>query len=391
LVGLVVDSNSEDRETLIDLLKQTEHFEEVFGTDNIVEGVKYFTKNKIDILFVDIMEPKLQGIELAMECYKISSTTNIVLMANSEKYAMEAFNANVDAYVIKPIKQEDIKEKICVFRNKGKLPSDEHHVYIQTFGNFDVFVDGKLLEINRKKAKELLAYLVDRKGASVSVSEASGILWEEAPYDRNMKSRVNNVIAQLKKILCEAGIGDIIVRGWNSLALDVDKVECDYYELMAGNVVREKEFVGEYMQNYSWAESTTGFLEYERKDIPLFSVIADMYSGLYLLNLQTDAFTVVKSDGTRYNVGDYKETLNKRLSAERMNGVYYEMLMDFLDINNIKKRMYEHNEVVKKFFVEDKKGNRYFYGMAQTVVERDDDNNPVTVLLSYKKFDISEI
>ena len=181
------------------------------------------------------------------------------------------------------------------------------------------------------------------------------------------------------------------MRGWNSIALDTEKVECDYYELMQGNVTREKEFLGEYMQNYSWAEETTGFLEFERKDNPLFGVIAEMYSGLYLLNMVSKTFMVVKSDGSRYDMGNYEEVLNKRLSAERMNGVYYNMLMDFLNFENIRKRLMKENFVSKKFFVEDKKGNKYFYGMAQTVIERDDDSNPTSVLLCYKKFDISEV
>ncbi len=391
MIGLVIDSNSVDRESLVDLLEGIAGFEEIYSSDNIVDGIKYCTKKNVDVVFVDVMEPDLQGIAMAKEVFQICPTTNIVLTARDGRYALESYRAHANGYFVKPIEKEKVELQIDEFRKRGTLESVSHHVYIQTFGNFDIFVDGKLLKIKRKKAKELLAYLVDRKGASASVSELSGILWEDSLYDRNMKSRVNNVIAQLKEVLKEAGIDDIIVRGWNSIALDTQKVECDYYELIRGNVTREKEFMGEYMQNYSWAEATTGLLEFEKKDNPLFSVIAEMYTGLYLLNLVTKTFMVVRSDGSRYDIGDYKEVLNKRLSAERMNGVYYNMLMDFLNIENIKKRLAKDSVVSKKFFVEDKKGNKYFYGMAQTVIERDDDYNPVSVLLSYKKFDVSEI
>ena len=50
---------------------------------------------------------------------------------------------------------------------------------MQCFGNFEVFVDGKVLHLKPEKMKELLAYLVDCKGALCSNAEIIAALWED--------------------------------------------------------------------------------------------------------------------------------------------------------------------------------------------------------------------
>lgn len=51
---------------------------------------------------------------------------------------------------------------------------------------------------------------------------------------------------------------NILIKTWNNLALDVNKVKCDAYDFEKGDLVAINSFRGEYMANYSWAEFTTG-------------------------------------------------------------------------------------------------------------------------------------
>ena len=50
-------------------------------------------------------------------------------------------------------------------------------VKIQCFGNFEIFVNGRTLAFKRSKSKELLAYLVDRNGATCTNGEMLAVLW----------------------------------------------------------------------------------------------------------------------------------------------------------------------------------------------------------------------
>ena len=74
------------------------------------------------------------------------------------------------------------------------------------FGGFEVYVDGTALSFGRAKAKELLAYFVDRRGAGVTTREACAVLWEDAPYDTARKNYFQTVVADLRASLREAGL-----------------------------------------------------------------------------------------------------------------------------------------------------------------------------------------
>lgn len=133
-------------------------------------------------------------------------------------------------------------------------------VVVQTFGNFQVFVDDAPVKFSRKKSEELLAFLIDRRGAGVTNAEIASILFEDKEYNRSVKNQVQTIISQLVKTLREYGVEDILVRQWNSLAVSPKKVKCDYFDFLNGKENDMMRFSGEYMSNYSWAEYTNGYL-----------------------------------------------------------------------------------------------------------------------------------
>ena len=91
-------------------------------------------------------------------------------------------------------------------------------------------------------------------------TEIAAILFEDKEYNRSVKNQVQTIISQLTKTLREYGAEDIIVRQWNSLAVDTNQVKCDYFDFLKQETNDMMNFAGEYMSNYSWAEYTTGYL-----------------------------------------------------------------------------------------------------------------------------------
>ena len=67
------------------------------------------------------------------------------------------------------------------------------------------------------------------------------------------------VIREMKKRR-HLEIEDVIIKKWNYLAIDVSKIDCDYYKFLDGDAVAVNSYMGEYMANYSWAEMTTANL-----------------------------------------------------------------------------------------------------------------------------------
>ena len=137
-------------------------------------------------------------------------------------------------------------------------------VIVQTFGKFQVFIDDKPVKFSRSKSEELFAFLIDRRGAGVTNTEIAAILFEDKEYNRSVKNQVQTIISQLTKTLREYGAEDIIVRQWNSLAVDTNQVKCDYFDFLKQETNDMMNFAGEYMSNYSWAEFTVAYLDETR-------------------------------------------------------------------------------------------------------------------------------
>lgn len=49
------------------------------------------------------------------------------------------------------------------------------------------------------------------------------------------------------------------------MAIDIEKVSCDYYDYLRGNASAVNTYAGEYMSDYSWAEFTVAYLNKKLK------------------------------------------------------------------------------------------------------------------------------
>lgn len=142
---------------------------------------------------------------------------------------------------------------------KRILP-ENRTVSVRTFGYFDVFVGDNPIAFRNKKAKELFALLVDRRGGYVTSEEAISFLWEDEPVNTVTLSRYRKVALRLKNTLEEYGISDIVEAVDGKRRIVMDKVECDLYNYLSGKEEYAQLFKGSYLSNYSWGETTLGEL-----------------------------------------------------------------------------------------------------------------------------------
>lgn len=144
--------------------------------------------------------------------------------------------------------------------NKAEVSEDpspeKREVNIRTFGYFDVFVGDKPIAFRNKKAKELFALLVDRRGGYISSDEAIGFLWEDEPVSSVTLARYRKVALRLKNTLEEYGIPDIIESVDGKRRIATEKVQCDLYNYLSGKKKYSQLFKGSYLTNYSWGETT---------------------------------------------------------------------------------------------------------------------------------------
>lgn len=151
---------------------------------------------------------------------------------------------------------EKMKRKFNILSDVSAETTHGRKILIHTFGYFDVFVDEKAVLFRSKKAKELLALLVDRKGGYVSSNEAISCLWEDESVDGKTLSRYRKVAMRLNETLKEYGIENIVENIDGKRRVIPEKVSCDLYDYMADKEKNRSLFNGTYMLNYSWGEVT---------------------------------------------------------------------------------------------------------------------------------------
>lgn len=134
------------------------------------------------------------------------------------------------------------------------------HVRLRAFGRFDVFVDGKLVDISNAKAKELLALCVDRCGGDVSMEEAIDKLWETREYDVRSKNLYRKAVSYLRQLFEELGCPEVFASARGRCHVNRDAVDCDYFRYLDGEKGEGTAFMGEYLFDYSWAEETVARL-----------------------------------------------------------------------------------------------------------------------------------
>lgn len=231
----------------------------LFTFSSAQKALEYIKENEVDIAFLDINMPKINGLMLAKNIKEKNRNTNIVFVTAYNKYAVEAFNIHASGYVVKPFAVKAIKRELDNLRNPVNIP--DIGVRIQCFGNFEVFHDGKAVAFSRAKAKEALAYLIDRSGASVSKKELASILWEDdREYNQSLQSQLSMVISDIEKTLKKIGVEEWLIKKRGMYAVDKSKVVCDYYSYEKGDIKAVNAYFGEYMSQYSWAELKTGWL-----------------------------------------------------------------------------------------------------------------------------------
>lgn len=250
---IAVDDENMALEILSDAIREAEPEAELYSFSNGTTALDYLERYPCDVCFLDIEMGDMTGIELAYQVKQLYPYANIVFVTGYSDYTQTAFSMRASGYVMKPATASKIREELDNLRNP--LPeTDDSKIKVVTFGNFDIFVNGKPLLFKRTKSKEMLAYLIDRKGTGSTKKEIAAILFGEGVYDRKVEDYINKIYKEMTRSLKEAGIVDILVKERNYYAIDPKKFICDRYEFENGKQYAVNKFRGEYMNQYSWAE-----------------------------------------------------------------------------------------------------------------------------------------
>ena len=238
----------------------------VHGFRNPNEALEFMKETKCEIAFLDIQMREMSGIVLARKLKEIYPKVNIVFVTGYSQYANEAFALHASGYVYKPVTAEKIVNEMENLRTPVKWK--ETGICVNTFGSFELIVNGKEVSFGREKAKEMLAYLVDKRGKGATRKELATVLFERDDYSRATQNYLSKIIKELIVVLEKVGAEKMLKRGLNSYSVDVDAFSCDLYDYEKDDVTPDglNRFYGEYMKQYSWAEVTLARLYWKKEN-----------------------------------------------------------------------------------------------------------------------------
>ena len=257
------------------VLDSMDDVDKVLTFSNAEDTIDYFKTGKADAAFLDIQlylsGGTLNGLMLAAKIKELFPDCHVVFVTSCPEYAVDAFKLHVSGYIVKPVTREAarkeldyiIMEKRAASNARGFIEEKEEEpkVRVQCFGNFEVFWKNKPVVFQLSKAKELFAYLVHRKGASVSMAELAAVLFEDKEDGLSVQSQIRNLVASMRKTFSSLGCPDLFNKSRGYISIKTDLIDCDYYSFMNGDSDAINEYSGEYMAQYSWAEFTVGYLE----------------------------------------------------------------------------------------------------------------------------------
>ena len=223
---LAVDDEIIALEGLVRSIKEADESVQVFSFRFADEAIKFMEKNMCDVAFLDIEMYGINGVSLARTLLKMNPNINIIFSTGYGNYRDEAFDMHASGYIVKPITPEKVKKELRNLRRPVKIVKK---LQINVFGNFEVYFDGNPLKFRYSKSKELLAYLVDRRGALCTVSELMAILFEDDEgHETYFKSIRKDLISTLSDVGCDEAIN--VQHG--KLGINKDNVYCSYFDLL---------------------------------------------------------------------------------------------------------------------------------------------------------------
>lgn len=264
MVTLTVD----DRELIVTqmhkILQKLDPGGSHFGATTGADALRISQEQPLDVAFLDVEMPDdMSGLELARQLQVRFPKMNIVFITGHREYALKAFDLDASGYLLKPLTQQAVAHQLSVLRFRS-APQHTGKISIRCFGSFEATYNGVPLDFSYSKSKELLACLVDRKGALCSNDTLIGVLWPEEPASTQTKARLRKCVKDLKDVFAAAGASDAILHQDRiGIGLNTSCIDCDYYRYLQGDPVAVHQFTGKYMMQYDFAEETRAELLHE--------------------------------------------------------------------------------------------------------------------------------
>ena len=226
---------------------------ELFCYESSPEALAAARTHEADVVFLDMKLSEMNGLLLGQYLKDLNPYVNLIYFTSDRGDAMEAMALRASGCLLLPPSKNSVSKELKELRNSPEMRR-QRRVFIQTFGNFEIFADGTPIAFKYSRTKELIAILVNNRGAQTTNGEIIASMWEDDGSPEKKGSYLSNLRQDLQNTLTRLKLTDIIVKQRGSVAIVMDRVECDLFEWLEKKKESRYQYLGDYMNQYSWAE-----------------------------------------------------------------------------------------------------------------------------------------
>jgi len=223
---------------------------------------------EIDIIFLDIEMPEINGIQLAEKLLEIKPALIIVFVTAFQEYAVQAFELDSLDYIVKPVQLDRLKKTIKRIEKKMKYSyvesvskNSELRINVCRELSFEITKNNpKIVQWRTTKAQELFLYLLFHNGKTLRKSELADLLWPNVDFN-NDYSQLYTAIYHIRQNLKKFSNFISLKNVGEGYHLAINNVSIDIVE---------------------WESSIASAPPIDKNSINNYEVIMDLYTGAYL-------------------------------------------------------------------------------------------------------------
>ncbi|SDB05635.1 Two-component response regulator, SAPR family, consists of REC, wHTH and BTAD domains [Pseudobutyrivibrio sp. YE44] len=250
---LAVDDEKKSLEAISDIVKEVAPDATYMEFDNSLSALAKAREEEFDVAFLDVNMPELSGIDLGKYLVELNPFINVIYLTEHKEFGYDAMQLHASGYILKPAVARNVKRELDALRYP-ELRKKYKRVFAQTFGNFELFVDGEPVTFKYNRTKEIVAVLINNKGAQTSNGELIACLWEDDGDPDKKLSYLCNLRQDLQNTFKKLKLDGIILKQRGSMAIAADKIECDLFDWLEKRKASKYQYMGDYMNQYSWPE-----------------------------------------------------------------------------------------------------------------------------------------
>ncbi|MGC5774720.1 response regulator [Paenibacillus pabuli] len=308
--AIVIDDEKPAQLHLERLLRSDGRITPVHCFSTAREGLDFLAAERVDVVFLDIGMPEMNGLEAAEYIQQLDNSIRIIFVTAYADHAVEAFELHALDYVLKPVSSARLAKTIdrissvtipvsspvaaateVQVSQSGGAGVDAHVPGLLTFKHLDIYrslnEEAQKHKWRTTKSQELFAFLFHHRGEWVSKEILLDQLWADVSQEKGL-THLHTSVYQIRKLLREWDMTGKLEYNMNryrllpgNLVSDVEQFEqgTAYATITSDQVDQLKDIValyrGDYLEehDYRWAQAKAR--ELRRKYIRLVMDLAE--------------------------------------------------------------------------------------------------------------------